>query len=97
MAKHVLTDAAKWLSKVSSEICKDSRCRGGNHNCESYAYMIVAFDNKEKISGIQILDVCSSDYFTGNSRCNFALPLPFRGGAKALEDEIDRYEVDWYL
>ena len=72
---------SRYLRARSREICKDNECpRGGDHNCESYAY--IRHDGR-------LLDVCASDYFQGESKPYAAVSLPWTGNAHELRDEIE--------
>lgn len=75
---------AAELRQRSREICKDNGCKGGEHNCGSYAY----------IDGdLNLLDVCLPDYFPGTSKPYAAVPLPWEGCGRdliaAVEDDLN--------
>jgi len=65
----------EYLNQKSIEICQLNNCTEENHNCESYAYFNIS--NEDNIlEDIQLLSICSSDYFQGNSGTTYILPLP---------------------
>lgn len=90
--QYALSNYADYLSEQSRQICLDNNCTEDNHNCESYAYFEITFENDE-IVDIDLIDVCLPDYMIRS--CNCAIPLPFNGNGKDLEEEINRY-CDFY-
>ena len=88
-----MEELAKHLSLRSKEICIDNGCTEEGHNCESYAYLSYTYnDGTDSYEGVQLLDICASDFFQGCSRDHMALPLPFEGDAKDLMQAIARYD-----
>ena len=74
---------AQYLRKRSKEICRDNECTAEDHKCESYAYF--ATDDGGRL---QLLDICYPDYFQGYSRPYAAIPLPWTGSQKDLENQV---------
>jgi len=70
---------SKYLKERSKEICSLNGCTEDNHYCESYAYI-----NRK----IQLMDICSSDYFQGCSSPHAAISLPWHGTQKELKNEV---------
>lgn len=70
---------SQYLKQRSKEICADNECTEDQHNCESYAYVNAS---------VQLLDICTSDYFQGSSRPYAAIPLPWTGTMAALRAEV---------
>jgi hypothetical protein len=70
---------SQYLRKQSKEICALNKCKGDEHNCESYAYI-----DKD----MNLLDVCGSGFFQGTSKPHAAIGLPWTGNQKDLEDEV---------
>ena len=78
-------DMARYLTKLSKDICQNNECTNDQHNCESYAYFTACKD------GDYILEtVCLSDYC--QRRYDIALPLPFEGGSQELLSALE-YEL----
>lgn len=74
------TELSNHLKAKSKEICKTNRCKRGEHNCESYAYI--------KPDGV-LLDVCMSDYFQGCTLPVAAIPMPWSGCGRDLKKAVE--------
>ncbi len=70
---------AAWLTYRSSWVCSLNQCTDEGHNCESYAYL-----DKD----LNILDICSPDFFRGSSEPYAAIPLPYTGSQEELEKQV---------
>lgn len=70
---------ARYLKRVSKDICKANDCTNDNHKCESYAYI-------DKTGNL--LDVCYPDYFQGSSKPYAAIFLPWNGSQRELMREV---------
>lgn len=81
------TELANHLKKRSKEICKLNGCKGGEHNCESYAYI--------REDGA-LLDICCSDYFQGCSKPHAAITLPWTGCGRDLKKAVEDDCIGFY-
>jgi hypothetical protein len=68
-----------YLTERSKEICADNHCTEDEHNCESYAYITAK---------MELLDICSPDFFQGYSSAHAAISLPWSGTQAEIEDEV---------
>jgi len=68
-----------YLKQRSKEICALNTCTEDEHRCEVYAYIR---------EDMELLDVCSSDYFQGCSRPHAVIMLPWSGTQQELEEEV---------
>ena len=78
----------KYLEQQSLEICQMNGCTEEEHRCESYAYI-----NDD----MQVLDICSSDYFPGSGRPYAAIPLPWSGTMTELRREVGEQTEEWEM
>lgn len=85
VTKKYLKGIADYLHKRSREICLDNNCTEDNHNCESYAYFDIEYNN-DKLIKCDLRDICGSDCAT--RMYDSMICLPFKGNYIDLENEI---------
>lgn len=79
------TELSNHLKAKSKEICEINGCKGGEHYCESYAYITE--------HGV-LLDVCLPDYapayFSGGGpKSMAAIPMPWTGCGRDLKKAVE--------